>query len=835
MRWRPRIACASSSVVPTGAVTRPSFVIASATRMRRGDAEAEVAVGEDADEPARRVGDRDAGDAVALHQRRARRRRARPASSVTGSTIIPASERLTLSTSATWSAIERFRCSTPMPPSRASAIAMPRLGDRVHRRGDERDLERDRRASAGSRSTTSFGSTADSAGTSRTSSKVRPSFANLSCASTQATPSRSTAASSPHAGPAPLQPRQRPPSGMCPAEGGDRAADALRIPAALAHGWSWRTSTARREAARLGRVEPARADVEHRCGAGRDRRARSASSAERGVEHGRRATARGRRRPRRRPTPARAAARRRGTGAPAAPRGRARSSRSRGSGGRCAHPARRSRRAPSRSRPRRRAPARRAARPRAGSARRATARPPRPSRSGSPSVSSTTRTPRRAELARRFRVERVVDAAGQRPCEDDRVGAAREVAELVHQDPELGLGDLRTPLVDLGLRPRVGSTTRVDVRDSSRMRTKSLRIASPVSSSTMRVPVRAAREPGRDDRDVEPLERARDVDPLAAREREDVARAVALTELQRRDGERAVERGVEGDGDDHGALSWDEPHEMMDGAPGDPPGLARWRAGLRTADRPRRAASGRRRATRRSRRAFRAAGPRVTGQRATAGTTTLLRERALRRRGPDDRARRDHPDGRLAPADGDRRVGARRVDDARRSGSCRGRTGAAPRGRGRAGPRSATPSTAAVIADAADARERDLRPPGERRCARSCPRRGRANRPSRLSVDSTTRPSESRRAAACRRSGGSRDRGARRGGAWRCRAQSRRGPALIQPVRVPVVRAGEPEPPRLAVHQPRRTAARCRLRRPRARSRRRWRSGRACRSGGRGR
>ena len=31
--------------------------------------------------------------------------------------------------------------------------------------------------------TTSFGSTADSAGTSRTSSKVRPSFANLSCAS----------------------------------------------------------------------------------------------------------------------------------------------------------------------------------------------------------------------------------------------------------------------------------------------------------------------------------------------------------------------------------------------------------------------------------------------------------------------------------------------------------------------------------------------------------------------------------------------------------------------------------------------------------------------------
>ena len=33
----------------------------------------------------------------------------------------------------------------PIPPSRASAIASARLGDRVHRRGDDRDLERDRR------------------------------------------------------------------------------------------------------------------------------------------------------------------------------------------------------------------------------------------------------------------------------------------------------------------------------------------------------------------------------------------------------------------------------------------------------------------------------------------------------------------------------------------------------------------------------------------------------------------------------------------------------------------------------------------------------------------
>ena len=46
-----------------------------------------------------------------------------PAGSVTGSTIIPDSERLTLSTSATCASIERLRWTIPIPPSRASAIA----------------------------------------------------------------------------------------------------------------------------------------------------------------------------------------------------------------------------------------------------------------------------------------------------------------------------------------------------------------------------------------------------------------------------------------------------------------------------------------------------------------------------------------------------------------------------------------------------------------------------------------------------------------------------------------------------------------------------------------
>src|SRR5262249_13754614 len=61
----------------------------------------------------------------------------------------------------------------------------------------------------------------------------------------------------------------------------------------------------------------------------------------------------------------------------------------------------------------------------------------------------------------------------------------------------------------------------------------------------------ATGEPGRDDGDVEALEGARDVDPLAACEHEDVARTVAMAKLEDRHGHRPVERRVEGDGDDH--------------------------------------------------------------------------------------------------------------------------------------------------------------------------------------------------------------------------------------------------------------------------------------------
>ena len=103
---------------------------------------------------------------------------------MTGSTIIPASERLTLSTSATWSAIERLRCRTPIPPSRASAIAIRAsvtVSIAAETSGISSAIVRVSRLAV----ETSFGRTADSAGTSRTSSKVRPSFANLSSRSTK--------------------------------------------------------------------------------------------------------------------------------------------------------------------------------------------------------------------------------------------------------------------------------------------------------------------------------------------------------------------------------------------------------------------------------------------------------------------------------------------------------------------------------------------------------------------------------------------------------------------------------------------------------------------------
>jgi hypothetical protein len=109
---------------------------------------------------------------------------------------------------------------------------------------------------------------------------------------------------------------------------------------------------------------------------------------------------------------------------------------------------------------------------------------------------------------------------------------------------------VRPPFVDL----RVCRSGRVDDRGR---RPRLVRDADEVVEDRLRRQflddARAgttAGEARRDDRYVETLERARDVDALTARERQALAGAVALTKLEVRDGQGAVDRGVECDGDD---------------------------------------------------------------------------------------------------------------------------------------------------------------------------------------------------------------------------------------------------------------------------------------------
>ena len=97
---------------------------------------------------------------------------------VTGSVTIPASDRLTVSTCDACSSIDRLRCRTPMPPALAIAMAMR---DSVTVSIAE--------LTSGTRSvmlrvtrddvSTSLGITSDADGSSRTSSKVRPSIATF--------------------------------------------------------------------------------------------------------------------------------------------------------------------------------------------------------------------------------------------------------------------------------------------------------------------------------------------------------------------------------------------------------------------------------------------------------------------------------------------------------------------------------------------------------------------------------------------------------------------------------------------------------------------------------
>ena len=155
------------------------------------------------------------------------------------------------------------------------------------------------------------------------------------------------------------------------------------------------------------------------------------------------------------------------------------------------------------------------------------------------------------EVADRLGIEALVDAARERAGEHHVLGAAREVDQLLEQDLQLVLRDVRAPLVHLG----VAAAGRIDDRGRG---TRLVLDADEVVEDRLRSQLlddartgAASREAGGDDRDAELLQRAGDVDPLAAGEGQALARAMALAALEVRHGQRPIDRRVHGDGDDH--------------------------------------------------------------------------------------------------------------------------------------------------------------------------------------------------------------------------------------------------------------------------------------------
>src|SRR6266511_176669 len=158
------------------------------------------------------------------------------------------------------------------------------------------------------------------------------------------------------------------------------------------------------------------------------------------------------------------------------------------------------------------------------------------------------------EVADHRGIEVLGDAARQRPGEDDEVGPAREVVELLGQDLELVGLDMRAPLVDLGVGARHGVDDRGGgpgvVGDADEVVEDGLGRQVLEDARAGAAPDQA----GGDDWHVEQLERAGDVDPLPPRERARLARSVPVAELEVRHGQRAVDSGIQSDCDDHVSL-----------------------------------------------------------------------------------------------------------------------------------------------------------------------------------------------------------------------------------------------------------------------------------------
>ena len=143
-----------------------------------------------------------------------------------------------------------------------------------------------------------------------------------------------------------------------------------------------------------------------------------------------------------------------------------------------------------------------------------------PSRSGSPSRVEHGPHAAPVEVADRLGVEGLVDAARQRARRTRRSrrrGRGSGASRAASRAPR---SHLRPPLVDLGVRAR----GRVDDRGRrARLVADADEVVEDRLGGQLLDDARArpaAGEAGGDDRHVEPLQRARDVDPLAAGERQ---------------------------------------------------------------------------------------------------------------------------------------------------------------------------------------------------------------------------------------------------------------------------------------------------------------------------
>ena len=164
-------AAASSRAIPTGAVTSGITVMISRTRRVAKSAAGTNRRSRLVMMPSRVRSAAITGRPETRYRPHSSSSSARVASgpTVTGSVIIPDSDRFTRSTWCAWSSMERFRCSTPMPPWRAIAIAIRpsvTVSMAADSSGTATRMLRVRRAVV----STSEGTTSLSPGSSRTSS-----------------------------------------------------------------------------------------------------------------------------------------------------------------------------------------------------------------------------------------------------------------------------------------------------------------------------------------------------------------------------------------------------------------------------------------------------------------------------------------------------------------------------------------------------------------------------------------------------------------------------------------------------------------------------------------